>query len=290
MRLTSKSAARDHRMCIRGFAAWLLAALSLSAQAPLGSADKGVNLEKEAALGKQLAVEFRKRTTRIDNPFVQEYVDRLAQKLAAQMPGVRLPFTLSAIAEDPCSTTHEPVALPGGYVFISSGLFLAAQDEAEFAGMLAHAMGHIAQRPAPRSTVVSGASIPLIFVGGWSGSCSDGYTIPLAFVASQRSAESEADVLAVQTMSRAGVDAKALARYVERVQAPPFGTTSKAYSPAPARDERVAALLATIEKLPEVKYAVAPSDEFAVAQQEVRRLMEQPVRPQSSPSLARRVP
>jgi beta-barrel assembly-enhancing protease len=294
-------------MCLRGFGVLLLAGLSLTAQAspqtPLGSAEKGVNLyslEKEAGLGKQLAAGFRRRTTQIDKPIVQEYLDRLGQKLAAQMPEARFPFTFSAIADDVCRATHEPAALPGDYVFVPTSLFLAAQDEAEFAGMLAHAMEHIAQRhgtreaaretsrEATRGSMINNSSIPVIFMGGFSGNCSEGQSIPLGFITSQKSNELEADSLAVRTMARAGFDPSALARYIQRVQVRPAGTTSNAYSPLPDRDQRLAAMLSTIEKLPPVNYAAAPPDEFAAAQQEVRRLSEPPVRARTPPSLMRK--
>jgi predicted Zn-dependent protease len=140
------------------------------------------------------------------------------------------------------------------------GLFVEAQEEDEFAGMLAHAMEHVAQRHGTRqATRGTTATIPLIFMAGWG--CSGWLPVPAAFLASQRSAELEADVSAVQTLARAGFDPNALVRYVERVQVQPTGPTSKVYSPIPDRDERITALLATIQKLPKVDYAVAPTDE-----------------------------
>jgi len=91
----------------------LLAVVSLAAQAPIS-----YGVEKGAALGKQLAEEFLRHATRIDNPVVQNYLDRLGQRLAAQMPEASFPFTFRAVVDDRCSTTHEPTALPGGYVFV----------------------------------------------------------------------------------------------------------------------------------------------------------------------------
>ena len=157
--------------------------------------------------------------------------------------------------------------------------------------MLAHAMEHIAQRrvtrQATQSQLVSHASTPLMFIGGWGGGCSEEQSIPLAFVTQQRSYEMEADFLAVQVMARAGFDPKALVRYIQRVQVRPAGTMSKAYSPEPDRDRRVATMLSAIEKLPVVDYAAAEPAEFAAAQQEVRRLAERPARTKAPPSLMR---
>jgi len=140
----------------------ILAGLPIMAQEPARPAGKGVDfysLEKEASLGRQLAAEFRKRTTVIDSPTVQDYLDRLGRRLESHLPDANFPFTFSAIAEDPCPAIHEPAALPGGYVFVPAALFIAAQDEAEFSGLLAHAMEHIAQRhgtrQATRGTMVT---------------------------------------------------------------------------------------------------------------------------------------
>src|SRR5947207_7490509 len=120
--------------------------------------------------------------------------------------------------------------------------------------MLTHAMAHVTQR---------NASAPLIFIGGSSGSCSEDSPIPLGLISAQKSKELEADAVAVGTMARAGLDPRALARYIERVQV----RTAD-------RDQRLAAMLSAIGKLPPAEYAAAPSDEFPVVQQEVRHLSE----------------
>ena len=183
-------------MHARRIAVWMLAGLSLAAQAPPGPAEKGANsysLQKEAALGRQLAADFRQRTTSIDSPAVHNYLDRLGHGIAAELRDAKLPFTFSLVADDPCRTIHEPAAL-----------FAEVRNEAEFAGMLAHAMSHIAARhgtrQASRGTIANLATIPLVFMGGWGGGCSE-VLIPRAFLASRRSHEIEADVLAIQTMA-----------------------------------------------------------------------------------------
>jgi len=271
-------------------AIFLLAGVSLCAQVSLAPAQNGVNysLEKEEALGKQLAADFRRRTIPIDSRILQSYLDRVGQKIAAYMPNAKFAFTFSVIADETCRI-HEPTALPGGYIFVPVGLFVAALEEDEFAGMLAHAMGHVTRHHwSQQATRGTTATIPLIFVGGWGGRCSGGLAVPAAFLASQRSAELEADVLAVQTLARAGFDPNALMRYVERVQVQPTVPKSNSYSAIPDRDERMAALSATIQNLPKVDYAVAPTDEFTAVQREVRRLIEEPARTKVTPSLMRK--
>ncbi len=157
--------------------------------------------------------------------------------------------------------------------------------------MLAHAMEHIAQRhgtrQATQGVIRKDASIPLFFLGGWVGGCSDPLMIPLNFMELQRTAELEADFLAVQAVARAGFDPTALVRYIQRVQVRPGGPESTLPSPLPDLDQRLAKMSSAIEKLPPVNHAATTSSEFMAAQQEVRRLAP-PVRSRTPPSLMRK--
>jgi predicted Zn-dependent protease len=239
---------------------WMLASLSLAAQEP--------SLDKEVALGRVMAADFRKHATLLDNPAVQTYVDRLGQKLAAQMPDARFPFTFAAITGDYCSEMGGPpgmpTAFPGGYLFVPAALFITARDEAEVAGILAHSMEHKVQ-------IVSGASIPLIFIG-------DSNCLPIShkFRTLQPGYESEADSLALPAMAGAGFDPAALVRYIQR-------------SSFPGRDQRVAQMRAVIEHLPPSNYSES-STEFANIQSEVRRLTTRPASADGPPTLKRSDP
>ena len=194
----------------------ILAGAALAARA--GNGDNAYSFEKETALGQKLAADLREHTTPINIPAVQDYLDRLGQRLAAQVPGAKSAFTFSAIADDPCPASHEPAALPGGYVFVPAALFLAARDEAEFAGMLAHAMEHVAQRhltrEASRSQFAGYASIPAIFAARVG--CAGVQAVPLAVRAWRQGHELEADALALETMAYSGFDPAALDEPVRR--------------------------------------------------------------------------
>jgi predicted Zn-dependent protease len=272
----------------------MLAGRSLCAQQPPRPAPNGVNfysLEKEAALGKQMAEEFRRHTAPVESPAVQDYVARLGQRIAAQVPDAKFPFTFSVIADDPCPTVHEPAALPGGYIFVPAALIAAALDEGEFAGMLAHAMEHIVQRHGTRqATRDQLMGSPDALAGSWTGGCMSGQipqAVPMGVLPFLRSNELEADALAVQTMARTGFDPAALPRYIERVQSQTSGSLAKVFSPLPDRKQRVASLQRLIEKMPPATYA-APGEEFTAIQQEVRRRMEQHPPAGDAPTLMRR--
>jgi predicted Zn-dependent protease len=235
----------------------VLAALSLTAQQrDLG---KGVNFyskEKEAVIGKGLAEDVRRQTTKLDNPEVQAYVERIGRNLAAHLPDTSLTFTFAVISDDQGGPTHEPISLPGGYIFVSSSLILGAQDEAEFAGMLAHAMIHVAARHgtrnATRGEIANLATIPLIYPGGWAVGNAQQRLIPVGFLSFQRRFELEADQVAVPTMAAAGYDPAAFLRYISRVQTESTSQTT-VFSPMPTRDQRIAAIQGAIRKLDDFK-------------------------------------
>jgi predicted Zn-dependent protease len=235
------------------------------------------SLEKEMALGKQMASEVHRRTRAIEDTSIEEYVTSLGRRLANAMLESKTPFTFTVITDDACPPTHEPPSLPGGYIFVPAALFLEAQSEAEFAGMLAHSMAHVAARHATRQvSPVQGrdiGSIPLIFLGGWAGICSGGVAVPSGFRTTQRTYELEADTLAIATMARVGFDPTAFVSYIQRVQIET--ARSGRFSSLPTRDERVTAMNPIIEGLPRSIYQRTQGD-FVDIQDRVRRFTQSP--------------
>src|SRR5215471_13112289 len=132
---------------------------------------KGVNfysLEKEIALGKQLAQEVERQAKIVDDPIIAEYVSRVGQNLVRNSDA-KVPFTIKVLDTEEVNA----FALPGGFFFVNTGLILKAESEAELAGVMAHEIAHVAARhgtkQATKGEIVNLASIPLIFMGGWAG-------------------------------------------------------------------------------------------------------------------------
>jgi beta-barrel assembly-enhancing protease len=262
------------RLCIV-----LLATLAMSAQER--QTGQGVNFygpAKEAAIGAQLAQQERQRTTPISNAAVRGYVERIGQKLAAELPNAGVTYTFEVIADAVGGPTHEPLSLPGGYIFVPASLILTARNEAEFAGMLAHAMAHCAERhgtrQATRGEVANLSTIPWIFVGG------DQQLVPIGFRSFQRRFETEADLLAVKMAASAAYDPEGLVRYIGRMQPE---DAARPNSAMPARDSRIAGMEKAIQQLPPKIYT--STDEFPSIQDEVRQAM--PSTPLQPPSLVR---
>ncbi len=132
---------------------------------------RGLNfysLEKEIALGKQLAQEVERQTKVIDDPIVAEYVNRVGQNIVRNSDA-KVPFTIKVVEDESVNA----FALPGGFFFVNTGLILKADNEAELAGVMAHEIAHVAARhgtrQATKAELANYMTIPLIFMGGWAG-------------------------------------------------------------------------------------------------------------------------
>jgi len=247
-----------------------------------GAASAQVN--KETALGAELAKGIRARTTAIENPSVQEYVERVGNKLALEIPNRNFSYTFALIADDLGGETHEPLSLPGGYIFVAAALIRSVASEAELAGMLAHAMVHPTLAPVQGQ----GATIPLVFIGGWTGYGlgQSGGLIPISLLKGQRENELRADAMAVSMMSAGGYDPEALASYIARVPEKQLrGATSQQFAPLPDRDTRLAAIQQEIQKLPGRSYPAMDPDEFAGIQAQLAA--EVPAQRRPSPAVTR---
>lgn len=218
---------------------------------------KGVNfysLEKEIALGKQLAQEVEREAKIIDDPVIAEYVNRVGQNLVRNSDA-KVPFTIKVLDSEEVNA----FALPGGFFFVNSGLILKADTEAELAGVMAHEIAHVAARhgtkQATRGEIINFASIPLIFMGGWTGYAirqGAGLAIPLGFLNFSRGFEREADYLGLQYLYKTGYDPTAFVDFFEKIQSMEKkkpGTVSKVFSTHPMTDDRIKASQEEIQKI-----------------------------------------
>ncbi len=208
---------------------------------------KGMNfysLEKEIALGKQMAQEVERQAKIVDDPVIAEYVNRVGQNLVRNSDA-KVPFTIKVVESEEVNA----FALPGGFFFVNTGLLLKADNEAELAGVMAHEIAHVAARhgtrQATRGELVNYASLPLIFMGGWTGYAlyqGAGAIIPLGFLRFSRAFESEADMLGLQYMYKAGYDPTAFVDFFEKIESLEKrkpGTLAKVFSTHPMTDDRI---------------------------------------------------
>jgi len=267
----------------------------------VGSGINFYSIQKEIALGKQLAEEVRKQSKLVDDPIVGEYINRLGQNLVRNSDAT-VPFTFQVVEGDQLNA----FAFPGGFVFVYTGLIEATETEAELAGAMAHEIAHVAARhmtrQATRGQIANYATLPLVLWGGWTGYAvrqGAGLGIPLGFLSFDRRFESEADMLGIQYMYKAGYDPTATVDLFERMvslQKRKPGTIARVFNTHPMTEDRLVQTQKNIaEMLPSRPEYVVTTSEFnevrdRVKSQYVRREKEDPNRPRLRKSPAAAAP
>jgi predicted Zn-dependent protease len=225
------------------------------------------SLEKQIAMGRSYAQQVELSSKLITDPVITEYVNRVGQNLVRNSDA-QVPFTIKIVDTDDINA----FALPGGFFYVDSGLILAADNEAELAGVMAHEIAHVAAchaaREMSRGQLMNLASIPLIFVGGGIGYAIQnmaGLAMPMGFLKFTRSFESEADYLGIQYMYKAGYDPQALTAFFEKVKAMEKhkpGSLAKAFDTHPQTPDRIEKTQQEINTLlpPLAEYKVDTSD------------------------------
>src|SRR5947209_16064559 len=203
------------------------------------------SLEGEIRMGKEYAQQVEASVKLVQDPLVTEYVNRIGQNLVRNSDA-QVPFTIKVVDSDEVNA----FALPGGFFYVNSGLILAADEESELAGVMAHEIAHVAARHATRQMTraqwANIGTIPLIFVGGGIGYAvrsAAGLGLPMTFLSFQRGFEAEADYLGLQYMYKSGYDPNAFISFFEKVKAQEKkkpGTLAKAFGTHPQTPDRIA--------------------------------------------------
>jgi beta-barrel assembly-enhancing protease len=179
------------------------------------------SMETDIKIGKRYAAEIERHMKMVDDPIVTEYVNRVGQNLVRNSDA-KVPFTIKVVNDDEINA----MALPGGPLYVNTGLIMAAEDEAELAGVMAHEIAHVALRHATRgqswADVFNLMTAPVGVIGGLPGvlgSQGAGLAVPVSLLKFSRGFEAEADYFGVQYMYKAGYDPNALVSIFEKIQA-----------------------------------------------------------------------
>jgi predicted Zn-dependent protease len=228
----------------------------------------GGSREKEMAIGRQLALEVEQQSKLIDDPMVTEYVNRVGQNIVLHSDA-KIPFTIKVIDSDEVNA----FALPGGFFYVNKGLILAADNESELAGVMAHEIAHVAARHAMENAgkgqfLGYGILAGLILTGGIAGTIlqnTAGLSQALAFFQFSRGAESEADLLGVQYLYAAGYDPTGMSTMFEKLASKNKkkpNTFSKLFTTHPQSIDRRDATLALVSRFPEKEEYIISTSEF----------------------------
>ncbi len=239
----------------------------------------GGSQQKEVQFGRQLAAEVEKEMKLVDDPLVTEYVNRVGQNIVNHSDA-KVPFTIKVVDSDEVNA----FALPGGFFYVNKGLLLAADNESELAGVMAHEIGHVAARHAMenqgKGTLINYAALAGMILGGpiignvlynGGGSLLQG----LAMLKFSRGAEVEADKLGVQYMYAAGYDPNGMATMFEKLSVmnkKKPGKLTKLFATHPESLERRDASLALAARFPEKEEYVLSTSEFQRVKAHLMRL------------------
>jgi predicted Zn-dependent protease len=238
----------------------------------------GGSKEKEMQVGRQLALEVEQQAKLVDDEVITEYVNRVGQNIVLHSDA-KVPFTIKVIDTDEVNA----FALPGGFFFVNKGLILAADNESELAGVMAHEIAHVAARHAMenqgKATAMNyGMLAGIIFGGGIISTVlqnGGGILGALGMLKFTRGAEEEADRLGVQYLYASGYDPTGMATMFEKLASQNKkkpGTIAKLFSSHPQSLDRRDASLALVARFPEKEEYVISTSEFQRVKAHLMRL------------------
>ncbi|HEX5707176.1 MAG TPA: M48 family metallopeptidase [Pyrinomonadaceae bacterium] len=238
----------------------------------------GGSLEKEVQFGRQLAAEVDRQAKFVDDPVITEYINRVGQNVVLHSDA-KIPFTIKVIDSDEANA----FALPGGFFYVNKGLILAADNEAEVAGVMAHEIAHVASRHSMENMrkgqwLEGLAMVGSIFLGGIPGmiyQSTAGFGLAAALFKFTRGAEEEADRLGVQYLWAAGYDPSAMSTMFEKLNAKNKkkpGFLARTFSTHPQPPDRVEATRALVARFPEREEYVLSTSEFQRVKNRLLRL------------------
>jgi len=255
--------------------------LTCAAREPGAPLKPGFNMfskQQDVQLGQEAAAQVRKQVLVVQNQFLQDYLQRIGQRLASQPEAGGFPYSFALVQDKSINA----FALPGGPTFVNSGTIAAADNEAQLAGVMAHEIAHVALRhgtnqaskanllqiPAALAGAIAGGG------GGMMGQLAQlgiGLGFNSVLLKYSRDAETQADALGSHLMAEAGYNPIEMARFFEKLQAAGGSRAPTFLSDHPNPGNRQQAIEAEIRTLPQRSYGFQ-AGEFQRVKSEVAGL------------------
>jgi hypothetical protein len=251
------------------------------------------SIESDVRMGKQAAAEVERDVQLINDPVITEYVNRIGQNIVKNSDATQFTFSFKVVDSDEVNA----FALPGGFAYVNSGLILAADDEAELAGVMAHEIAHVAARHASennsKGTLFQIGMIPaIILTGGVLGTAIQEVSqiaLPMGMFKFSRGAETEADKLGLEYMYLTGYDPAATISFFEKLQAKEstrkVNSLFASHPPTPDRVEKEKKNIELI--LPDRDQYIVTTSEFDMVKARLAQLGSRKPAEKQGPSLQR---
>jgi len=251
----------------------------------------GFNLfskEQDVQLGQEAAAQVRKQMTVIHDPTVTAYVNAVGKRLMASQEARAsgFPYTFQVVA-DPSINAF---ALPGGPMFINTGLLKAVDNEAQLAGVMGHEMSHVILRHGTnQASKANLIELPAMLAGQMAGSSMLGQLAEVGIgvgansvlLKFSRTAESQADLMGSHLMAEAGYDPLQMAKFFEKLNAQGGSGGLQFLSDHPNPGNREKAIQQEAARLPEQTYGYE-TGKFQQMKKVVATIHEPPPKPKAA--------
>lgn len=245
-------------------ATWGLLVVLAWAQGPT-TFRPGFNLfskEQDVQVGQETAAQVRKQMTMVKDPFLNQYVSNVGKRLAnaQEAKDSGFPFTFEVVA-DPSINAF---ALPGGPMFINTGLLKVVDNEAQLAGVMGHEMSHVILRHGTsQATKSQMIQLPAVLGSKMAGGSMMGQLAQLGIglgansvlLKFSRGAESQADLLGSHLMAESGYDPVQMAKFFEKLSAGGGQRAPEFFSDHPNPGNREVAIQKEVTRMPRQNYS-----------------------------------
>ncbi len=243
---------------------------------------------EDVAVGHKASAQMDHSLPLVQDPAVVQYINSLGKYLSQFAPNqktFKYPWTFHVVNSDAINA----FALPGGYIYVNRGAIVAAQDEAELAGVLAHEEGHVVMRHGTHEASEKLlADMPLEILAGYLGQNSSllgqltelgiGLGVNSLFLKNSRDMETQADRVGTYILYRSGYDPYAMAQFFKIIQEKYPERTLEFFSDHPDPGNRIEAVDEEVPELGPAKTWKTDSPEFEAIKQ---RLLAMPPPPKS---------
>jgi predicted Zn-dependent protease len=234
-----------------------------------------ISTDDEWKMGQQLETELAKQLRLVNDPSTVAYVNRIGQRIVAQSEMSGRPWEFHVVADPEINAFN----IPGGHVYVNTGLILAAKNTSELAGVMAHEIGHgTARHATERLTAAHGINTLGGILLGRNPSTTKQIAAQIAatgvLAKYSRSAEREADQLGVRYMYGAGYNPSGMGTMFETLLATRKRRPSSVeqfFSTHPLAEDRITAVRQQVAALPPKSGLIASDGNLATIQQRVRR-------------------